>query len=573
MKRLISILLVLLMTVSVLPLSLAAENSITDGALTWSYDETTKTLTVSGEGDMPDYEWIEPEDWKDDNMRLPKEWTRAEHVVVEEGITSIGDWAFMRFGAMSDISLPETLTKIGQGAFEYTYLDYIEFPASLCELEGCFWSSEPPKVIIFKGDAPNLDNWTDFSITVTFEKGDLTTIYYPKENTTWTDDVKAAFGPRIAWNSEIPPEPTAADVFDDIKTEAWYYESVQYVYERGFMIGTTPHTFAPNAELTRAQAIQMLFNMSGEDPEDYKGETKFKDISANAWCAPAINWAVEHSITSGISNIKFAPNRHIMRQELASMIHDFGQYLGDNSIGNANLSVYEDANEIYDYADTAMEWCVDYGIISGMSDTVLAPQAYTTRAQTARMLGQFHKHVLKYMPVTVGAYPKLVSFIKEKGELTVDSALMTVYTYTLVTDTMTFTAECTNRGDNEFIQFECINTAVGGDVNSTSDYKEYVTFSRIDRLEYAYRYRYHRQTPTDRTSSVGDLTPDGFVEWDGWFSYDKWDGNYYVHDEENQHIGMEKRDAMLEQTMAFIEQLLSECGATYSELFIDGDIQ
>ncbi|MBR4881761.1 MAG: S-layer homology domain-containing protein, partial [Clostridia bacterium] len=300
MKRIISILLVLVMTAAVLPLSIAADDSITDGALTWSYDERTKTLTVSGEGEMPDYEWIESKDWKEDNMRLPKAWTRAEHVVIEEGVTSIGAWAFMRFGSMSDISLPETLTKIGRGAFEYTYLDYIEFPKSLCELEGCFWSTVPPKIMIFKGDAPNLDNWTDFSITVTFKEGDLTTIYYPKENATWTDEVKEAFGPRIAWNDQTPPEPTAEDVFDDIKASAWYYDSVQYVYDNKFMIGTSAHTFAPNAELTRAQAMQMLFNMSGEDPEDHRGETQFDDVSENAWCAPAVKWAVENRITSGV---------------------------------------------------------------------------------------------------------------------------------------------------------------------------------------------------------------------------------------------------------------------------------
>ncbi len=572
MKRLISILLVLLMTVSVLPLSLAAENSITDGALIWSYDETTKTLTVSGEGEMPDYEWIEPDDWKEDNMRLPKEWTRAEHVVIEEGVTSIGDWAFMRFGAMSDISLPETLTKIGRGAFEYTHLDYIEFPASLTELEGCFWSSEPPKIIIFKGDAPNLDNWTDFSITVTFEKGDLTTIYYPKENTTWTDDVKAAFGPRIAWNSEIPPEPAAGDVFDDIKVSAWYYDSVQYVYENGFMIGTAPHTFAPNSELTRAQAMQMLFNMSGEDPEDYKGETQFEDVSANAWCAPAVKWAVEHDVTSGIRTYQFAPNQLITRQQLATMLYNYSKNLHNQSTDKADLSVYEDASEVQEWADDGIRWCVAQGIISGMTETRLAPQANVTRAQTARMLGQFHRLMLNNIPVFAGAHKKIVAFLEENGEIIFEKESYKEYRYTLVNDTMKFWAECVVRPTYTTINFKCAPIGTDDRGHYGSDHYDIMNVKLSYRLSNKYDYSYRCTTPTDRTWSVGYLAHDGFEERENWFSYDVWDGTKYVEDVKNQHIGMERRDTILAHTMAFIDQFLTECGATYNELFIDGDL-
>lgn len=571
MKKIISILLVLLMTVSILPLGIMAEDAITDGVLTWSYDETTKTLTVSGEGDMPDYEWIEPDDWKEDNMRLPKEWTRAEHVVIEEGVTSIGDWAFMRFGAMSDITLPETLTKIGKGAFEYTHLDYIEFPSSLCELEGCFWSSEPPKIIIFKGDAPNLDNWTDFSITVTFEKGDLTTIYYPKENTTWTEDVKEAFGPRITWNDEAPPKPTAGDVFDDIKVDTWYYESVQYVYERGFMIGTTPHTFAPGAELTRAQAMQMLFNMSGEDPEDYKGETGFDDVSANAWCAPAVKWAVENRITNGIRTYQFAPNQLITRQQLATMLYNYKQDLDVKTFDTADLSAYEDASEVQDWADTGIKWCVAQDIITGMSETKLAPQANVTRAQTARMMGQFHKHALNNMPVFAGGLEKIADYVAENGEIIIEAEKYKEYHYTLIKDNMKLVVESVVRPDYTTISLNVspVDTDEHG-YDSTRKYSDCFRIHLLHYLQNEYQYSYHCKTPDEEITSVGNLTHNGF-EAERLYYY-VWNGSKYVKDVGNQHIGMEKRDMMIAYATEFIEQLLDECGVSYSELFINGDL-
>ena len=80
MKKIISILLVLLMLISALPLFVSAEDSITEGSVTWSYDEATKTVTVSGEGEIPDHEWISTEDHRAGVTCLPKEWMSAKHV-------------------------------------------------------------------------------------------------------------------------------------------------------------------------------------------------------------------------------------------------------------------------------------------------------------------------------------------------------------------------------------------------------------------------------------------------------------------------------------------------------------
>lgn len=569
MKRIISILLVLLTVLSSLPLCITAENSITDGAVTWTYDESTETLTVSGEGDMPDYEWISTEDHREGVTRLPEQWTKAKHVVIEEGVTSIGDWAFIWFEEMEDISLPETLTKIGKGAFENTYLYTIEFPASLRELEGCFHTTEPPKAIIFKGDAPSLDNWSDFTLTVTFEKGPLTTICYPEDNATWTDEVKSAFGPRITWNGEIPERPLAPDTFDDVNENAWYCDSVQYVYERGLMIGVDASTFGSDMALTRAQAMQMLFNMSGEDAADYQGQTPFTDVSSSAWCAPCVNWAVELGITKGVSATKFAPNKYITRQELAAMLKRFKSFLDCGYVEDADLSVYEDVDKVDNWAYLSMCWCVGAGIISGTSETTLSPTANTTRAQTARMLMQFNSFVLDNIPVTTGAYKVLADFIMEKGEIAAmnDTGDYRWYVYTINEGDSWFLAELTyDRGkicDIEIKYYPAFSEDDG-------DNRNMVRISRMDGLESKYNCVCYIKQPSYRLVATGYLTPDEYDVSDGLFSYSEWNGTEYVSDDSTDIIGIEKRDTEVARMLEYLNRMLAECGLEYKDLFING---
>ncbi len=104
-----------------------AELSATSGscgdALNWTYDESTKTLTVSGEGAMDDYD-AKTSPWAKNNFSLEK-------IVIEEGVTTIGDSAFKNYMRIRDISLPGTLTSIGESAFNSCEFDEITIPDSV----------------------------------------------------------------------------------------------------------------------------------------------------------------------------------------------------------------------------------------------------------------------------------------------------------------------------------------------------------------------------------------------------------------------------------------------------------
>ena len=103
--------------------------------LTWILDEATGVLTISGEGKMEDYHHLTEKQspWKD--------YSSIKEVVIEEGVTSIGNCAFaatygLSGGYIVSVSLPEGLETIGGAAFSGCHLSEINFPSSLINIGG-----------------------------------------------------------------------------------------------------------------------------------------------------------------------------------------------------------------------------------------------------------------------------------------------------------------------------------------------------------------------------------------------------------------------------------------------------
>lgn len=115
-KRVLSLMLVLLMTLTLIPLESLAEAAAAPGTcgskgdnLTWALDEENGVLTISGQGDMADYsEDIAP--WDDKRESLTS-------VIIKQGVTGIGSGAFCFCAALSTVTLPDGLKRIGNGAF------------------------------------------------------------------------------------------------------------------------------------------------------------------------------------------------------------------------------------------------------------------------------------------------------------------------------------------------------------------------------------------------------------------------------------------------------------------------
>lgn len=159
-----------------------------------------------------------------------------------------------------------------------------------------------------------------------------------------------------------PVEPSALP-FVDVSANAWYYESVKAAYEAGLMNGVTDTEFAPNATLTRAMIWTILARASGVETEG--GAT---------WYAKAQEWVVANGVSDGED-----PMGNVTREQLVTMLWRLnGSEVMTGYIGN-----YIDTGDISEWANNAMLWAVQNGIIEGDENMALAPKADTTRAQAA----------------------------------------------------------------------------------------------------------------------------------------------------------------------------------------------
>lgn len=159
-----------------------------------------------------------------------------------------------------------------------------------------------------------------------------------------------------------PVEPSALP-FVDVSANAWYYETVKAAYEAGLMNGVTDTEFAPNATLTRAMIWTIIARASGVETEG--GAT---------WYAKAQEWAVTKGVSDGED-----PMGNVTREQLVTMLWRLnGSEVMTGYIGN-----YIDTGDISEWANNAMLWAVQNGIIEGDENMALAPKADTTRAQAA----------------------------------------------------------------------------------------------------------------------------------------------------------------------------------------------
>ena len=178
--------------------------------------------------------------------------------------------------------------------------------------------------------------------------------------------------------------------FEDVGTDAWYSDAVAYVYRNGLMSGTSGSTFSPDAAITRAQLVTILWRMA--DSPQVNGLMDFDDVSQDAYYTEAVRWAASEGIAGGYGNGLFGSDDPITREQMAAILYRFAQHMGyDVSIGeDTNILSYTDAPDVSGYAVAALQWACGAGIIRGTGDgSTLTPQGGATRAQAAVILTRF----------------------------------------------------------------------------------------------------------------------------------------------------------------------------------------
>ena len=175
--------------------------------------------------------------------------------------------------------------------------------------------------------------------------------------------------------------------FADVSSSDWFYNDVRYVYEKGIMDGTGADRFSPNAPLTRAMIVTILYRMAGSP--SVSGSSDFTDVAAGKWFAKAVAWAAANGIVNGYGDSLFGPNDPVTREQLAAILYRYAVYGGMTAVTlEENLGSFADTAQLSAYAIQAMNWAVGQGLING-SGSNLVPKAQATRAQVAAIIHRY----------------------------------------------------------------------------------------------------------------------------------------------------------------------------------------
>lgn len=198
---------------------------------------------------------------------------------------------------------------------------------------------------------------------------------------------------RVTVEASFAPAPLP---FEDVAPGAWYESAVRYAYFHNIMEGMRETEFAPTTALTRAMAVQILYNLEGQpDLSDENLGYPYEDVDAQAWYGNAVYWARLTGVATGYGDGTFQPGDSITRQEFAQMLYNYAKYKGYDLSAEGDLSTFPDANSIADWAETAMSWANGNQLINGHDDGTIDAAGIGTRAQAASILMKFDQNLVE----------------------------------------------------------------------------------------------------------------------------------------------------------------------------------
>ena len=185
-------------------------------------------------------------------------------------------------------------------------------------------------------------------------------------------------------------------MFTDV-SHSWADDGIQYCVTHQLMSGIGNDLFGPKLTTTRAQIVQILYNLEGEPK--VSGTTPFTDLTQD-WYQDAVLWAYQTGVVAGTSSTTFEPDRPVTREQIAVILMEYMTRVLklERTWTPADLSIFPDAGSVSDWAKDAMADAVALGLISGASNggqTLLEPQGSATREQVATILMEFCKNVKK----------------------------------------------------------------------------------------------------------------------------------------------------------------------------------
>ena len=204
--------------------------------------------------------------------------------------------------------------------------------------------------------------------------------------------------------------------FNDVTKNAWYYNDVYGSYENRLFAGTSENTFSPDTTMSRAMIVTVLYRLA--DEPSVGNEESYPDIEKGSWYEKAVQWGNESGIIEGFPDGTFRPHQAVSREETAKILHGYYEYFnGSADAKPINGELFADSTAVSNWAEDAVAWCIENGIIMGSINTAentlsICPQKGSTRGEMAAMLMRYGK---KYCSLTAGNYNIPINFAAISG--------------------------------------------------------------------------------------------------------------------------------------------------------------
>lgn len=177
---------------------------------------------------------------------------------------------------------------------------------------------------------------------------------------------------------------TMLNFFVDVPAGAYYYDAVLWAAEGGIVTGTDAVHFSPDASCTRAQLVTFLWRAAGSPVVNYA--MNFNDVDSGTYYAEAVRWAASEKVVEGTTAETFAPDAAVTRAQVVTMLYRFAKAQGmDTTQGGMAIREFDDFDAVPAYALEAMDWAVNAGVLKGDNNRLL-PQDNCTRVQIVTML-------------------------------------------------------------------------------------------------------------------------------------------------------------------------------------------
>ena len=191
------------------------------------------------------------------------------------------------------------------------------------------------------------------------------------------------------------PASAAKTGFSDVADDRWSAASIAYAVKCGYMNGVGDGKFDPKGPLTRAMVATVLWRREGSPAPS--APCGFEDVPEGKWYTDAVAWAKETGIVNGLTDKTFGPNSYITREQLGTMLFRFSSSAPVSVPERADLTSFEDDEKVSGWADEALKWAVEAGLINGTGGNVLSPDGKATREQFAAIIERYdNTFKLKY---------------------------------------------------------------------------------------------------------------------------------------------------------------------------------